>query len=79
MEIDLCPDEGHRRGGALHGQRPSLRSEQFKPHIGDPSPGVQPREHEPPSLVGRQLGLTGGLWEDWSPLWRSMCVDLLPV
>ena len=45
------------------GGTPTLRSEQFEPHTGHPSPGVLCGRDKPPWLVGGPLGLTEGLWE----------------
>ena len=35
--------------------------------------GILHREDEPPWLVGGTLRLTGGLWEAWTLLRRSLC------
>ena len=42
-------------------------------NIGCPSLGVWHREGKSPQLVGEPLGLTGGLWEAWTPPTRTVC------
>lgn len=61
-----------RRGRGLHRHRSSLRNEQSEPHIGHPSLSVQNWEDESIWPVGGQVELTGGLWEAWTLLKRSM-------
>ena len=48
------------------------RSEWFEPQIGCPIPVAQHWEDKSPRLVETLVGLTGGLWEAWTPLMRSM-------
>ena len=71
-------DHTSRRGligkGRIHQWRSALITEQFEPHIGCPSPGIQHRAGKPPWLAGGPLELTGGLWEAWTPFVRSMRV-----
>ena len=70
---DLCPGRGLRGKERLHGQRSSPGSEWFQPDTGHTSPGVLHREDEPHRLVGQLVGLTEGLWEAWTPLFRNTC------
>ena len=59
-QVGTCaPGRGLRRGGGLHGQRPSLGSEWFKPYIGRPSPWAQHQEDKSPWLVKGPVGLKG--------------------
>lgn len=47
-------------------------SECFELHIGCPSTRVQHQEDEYPWLVEGPMGATGGLWEAWILLMRSV-------
>ena len=67
-----APGRGVRGKGRLHGWRSALGNEQFKPHTGCPSHGIQHREEEPHLLVESLLGSTVGMWEAWNSLLRSM-------
>ena len=57
-----------RGKGRLHGQRPALGSEQFKPQIGHPTPGILHRGDQPSWLIGELLELTRRMWETWTLL-----------
>ena len=52
--------------------------EWFEPYIENANPLVWHREDKHPELVIGPCGLTGGLWEAWTPLSRSMCSGLAP-
>ena len=44
-----------------------------QPATGHTSPGVLHREDKPHRLVGELVGLTEGLWEAWTLLFRNTC------
>ena len=66
-----------------HTQKFSLRSEQFKPHVGHPSPGDQIRKMIPLNWFGKAAGFTTGrtrgLQETDTLHLKDACTNLLPV
>lgn len=60
--------------GAYLGRHPCWGVSGESHRLGSPALGCYVVEDEPAWLVGGLLGVTGGLWEDWIPLVRSMHV-----